>query len=292
MIITTTPTTALETLGMDIVGPLRKSEEGNEYVLTIICILTKFAVAVPLKDFTSKTVADAFVRNFICYFGAPRVILTDQGKNFISSFTKRIAKRFKIKQIKTTAYSPASNGVAERQHSSLAEYLKAFAEKFADWDQWIQLAIFNHNTNVHESTRHTPYELVFGRLAVTPSFDPPEPEDLRPTYHHYLRDLITKLNELQNNARIRLIASKERNKRYYDRKINPQNFRINDSVWLLKGGKIYKHAKQYKGPYKIVETYESGNCKIQLSPTLQKVVHPNRLKLANLPEEQNIVNLT
>ena len=292
MLITTTPTTALDTIAMDIVGPLRKSLDGNEYILTIQCLLTKFALAIPLKDYTSKTVADVFVRHFICYFGAPRVVLTDQGTNFLSSFTKRIAKRFKIKQIRTTAYHPAGNGSAERQHSSLAEYVKVFAEKFADWDQWIHLAMFNHNTNVHESTKHTPYELVFGRLALTPSYDPPEPEDLRPTYHHYLRDLITKLNELQGNARIRLIASKERNKRYFDKKINPQVFKLNDFVWLLKGGKIYKHAKQYKGPYQIVETYDSGNFKLQITPTLQKVVHANRLKLAYLPEEQeSLANL-
>ena len=168
----------------------------------------------------------------------------------------------------------------------MAEYIKSFIEKFTDLDKWLHLATFNYNTNVHESTRHTPYELVFGRLALTPSYDPPDPEDLLPTYDQYLRDLITKLNELQAHAKERLIASKERNKKYYDKKVNAQNFKINDNVWLLKGGKIYKHEKQYRGPFPIIETYDSGNVKIRISPTVIKTVHTNRLKLAHLPEEQ------
>ena len=91
---------------------------------------------------------------------------------------------------------------------------------------------------------------------------------------------------MQAHAKERLIASKERNKKYYDKKVNAQNFKINDNVWLLKGGKIYKHEKQHRGPFPIIETYDSGNVKIKISPTVIKTVHTNRLKLAHLPEEQ------
>lgn len=52
-------------------------------------------MAIPLVDTLASTVADAFVKRFISYFSAPRV-LTDQGSNFMSSLFKRVAKRFKI----------------------------------------------------------------------------------------------------------------------------------------------------------------------------------------------------
>ena len=110
----------------------------------------KFVLAVPIKDMSSKMVADAFVRNYISYFGASRKVLTDQGRNFLSNFTKRIAKRFKIKQILTMAYHPASSGFLERKHSTLAEYVKVFVQKFLDGDQWLHLLIFNYNTSVHK----------------------------------------------------------------------------------------------------------------------------------------------
>ena len=65
-----------------------------------------------------------------------------------------------------------------------------------------------------------PFELIFGRLALTPSYNAPESEDLLTTYDQYLRDLITKLNELQVHAKEKLITSKHRNEKYYDKRVN------------------------------------------------------------------------
>ena len=109
-------------------------------------------------------------------------MLTDQGTNFLGKLIKRVAKRFRIKQVKTTAFHPQSNGSLERSHSPLSEFIKMFATKHLDWDEWVELVMFNFNTGKHEGTQHTPYELVFGRLARVPSSDPLEPEDLLPTY--------------------------------------------------------------------------------------------------------------
>ena len=39
-------------------------------------------------------------------------------------------------------------------------------------------------------------------------------------------------------ARQNFIAAKEKSKECYDRKINPQNFKIGDSVFLLEGGQL------------------------------------------------------
>ena len=36
------------------------------------------------------------------------------------------------------------------------------------WDEWLDKAVFAYNTSVHESTRISPYELVFGRPARMP----------------------------------------------------------------------------------------------------------------------------
>ena len=51
----------------------------------------------------------------------------------------------------------------------------------------------------------------------------------------YLTKLITKLHEMRGIARQNLIAPKEKLKEYYDRKINLQNFKIGDNVFLLEG---------------------------------------------------------
>jgi len=120
-------------------------------------------MGVPLPDQTSETIAEVFVDRFICVLEAPKAI-TDQGRNFISDLMKKIAKIFRIRKFRTTAFHPQSNGSLERSQYALGEYLK-HANEQKQWDKWISLAIFNYNTSVHEATKHTPYELVFGKIA-------------------------------------------------------------------------------------------------------------------------------
>ena len=96
----------LEKVSLDIVGPFPVSKNGNNNILTIQCNFSKYYLAIPLRDATAESVADAFIKRFICIFGSPVRILTDQGSNFMSSLMKRDANKFRIKQIKTTAYYP------------------------------------------------------------------------------------------------------------------------------------------------------------------------------------------
>lgn len=126
MVITDTPGIPFHKVALDIVGPLDKTANGNEYILTLQDQFSKFCMAIPLADTTASSVADGLIKRFICYFGIPRVILTNQGSNFMSSLFQKVAKRFKIKKVKTTAYHPHANGSLERSHAMLGEYLKQY----------------------------------------------------------------------------------------------------------------------------------------------------------------------
>jgi len=276
MLITDTPFSSFEKISMDIVGPLPKTTEGNSYILTIQDHLTKFSLAIPLKSITATQVADALLKYFICIFGAPKIILTDQGTNFMSNLMKRFAKQFKIKQYRTTAFYPQANGALERSHLVLIEYLKQYVNKFTEWDELLEYATFSYNTSIHESTGYTPYELVFGKLARQPSSE--ITDDMKEkTYDDYLYQLITNIHDLQELARECLIASKMKSKYYYDRKINPQAFQINDQIFLLNEPKRGKLGDQYSGPHIITDILPNGNIKIFVKGK-SRIVHPNKLR--------------
>ena len=81
---------------MDIVGSLPETKSGNLYILTIQDNFTKYSLAIPLPNHQASTIADAFVKKFICIFGSPKGVLTDQGRDFLSNLLKRLAKRFRI----------------------------------------------------------------------------------------------------------------------------------------------------------------------------------------------------
>lgn len=276
MLITDTPFSSFEKISMDIVGPLPETVKGNSYILTIQDHLTKFSLAIPLRSITTIQVANALLKYFICIFGAPKIILTDQGTNFTSNLMKRFAKQFKIKQYKTTAFYPQANGALERSHLVLIEYLKQYVNKFTEWDDLLEYATFSYNTSIHESTGYTPYELVFGKLARQPSSE--ITSDLKEkTYDDYLYELITNIHDLQELARECLIASKIKSKYYYDKKINPQTFQINDQVFLLKEPKKGKLGDQYSGPHTITDILPNGNIKILVKGKL-KIVHANKIR--------------
>ena len=80
-------------------------------------------------------------------------------------------------------------------------------------------------------------------------------------------------------ARQNLIAAEEKSKEYYDRKINPQNFKIGDSVFLLESGELKKFENQYSAPYEVIEILGKGNIKISVN-NKPKIVNINRLRLS------------
>lgn len=252
--ITDTSAGVFDQIAMDIVGPSKKTPNSNEYILTL---------QDQLIETSSASIDDAFIKKFICIFGCPKMIPTDQGQNFSSSLMRRIAKRFKIKKLKTTAFRPQSNGFLERPHHVLAEYLRLYTEIDCNWDDYLNLAMLSYNTCVQESTEHNPYEVVFRRLARMPSNCPLGGGDTIPTYKDYITELVTRLHSIQELANENLVQSKKKSKAYYHRKINPKNFELGDFVFLKAGPKPNKFGDQYSETYKIIAILGKNKVKIE-----------------------------
>ncbi|XP_017797025.1 PREDICTED: uncharacterized protein LOC108578250 [Habropoda laboriosa] len=278
MTLTDTPGAAFDKISMDIVGPLPTTSNNSSYILTMQDLLTKYSVAAPLQKASAVDAAEAFVNVFICKHGAPKALITDQGSHFLNSLFKVIAKRFKISHYRTTAFHPQSNGSIERSHHVLAEYLKHFISKNQEWDTWLPMAMFSYNTSVHESTRFTPHELVYGKLARVPSSDA-SPLDLADEgYTTYLRDLNLKIYDTQTQAKQNLNTAKLKYKHYYDRKLKPVEFHVGDKVFLLKEPRKGKFDAQYTGPYVVTQLFANNNVEITIR-NKSRVVHSNKLKM-------------
>jgi hypothetical protein len=89
-------------------------------------------------------------------------------------------------------------------------------------------------------------------------------ENMEPTYAKYLKDLFDKMNTVQQRTREHLIESKLKSKEYYDRRINPQNFKPGDLVYLLKEPNRGKFTDQYTGPYKVLDISKNQNVTIEV----------------------------
>jgi hypothetical protein len=61
--LTTTPNTILQKMDIDVVGPINISSNQNRYILTMQDKLTKYLIAVPMRDQSAETVTRHPVEN-------------------------------------------------------------------------------------------------------------------------------------------------------------------------------------------------------------------------------------
>ena len=78
-----------EKVTFDLVGPLPRTSSGNRYILTKMCLYTKYPEAIPLRRVDNQTVLEAMLEIFARH-GLPKTILTYQGMVFMSKLTKQL----------------------------------------------------------------------------------------------------------------------------------------------------------------------------------------------------------
>ena len=103
---------------VDCVGPLPKTKAGNQYLLTVLCASTRFPEAIPLCNIKAKNIVKALIK-FFTMVGLPRSIQANQGTNFMSGLFQQVMYQLGIKQVKSSAYHPKSQGALKRFHQAL-----------------------------------------------------------------------------------------------------------------------------------------------------------------------------
>ena len=157
-----------ERIGIDFVGPLEKTRKGNKYILVTTDYLTKWPEAKAMKDATAENIIEFIYERIICRHGCPKVILSDQGKHFRNKVMEGLCKKFEIKHKMSSPYHPQTNGLVERFNRTLCESLAKVSEKENEWDEHIESVLFAYRTIRHNTTKKTPFFMVYGREAILP----------------------------------------------------------------------------------------------------------------------------
>jgi transposase-like protein len=276
--ITTTSSRSFQKLFLDIVGPFIPSANQNKYILSTIDDLTKYTIMVALPNQETETIAKAFATEIICRVGVPETIVTDCGSNFMSKLFTSLCKLFKIEKFNTNSYHPMSNSSLERTHRTVVNYLRCFVETDPEnWDTYLPMANFSHNTTVHTSTGFTPFELLYGTQATLPTSFYKEPEMFY-DYDNYLKELKARFQRSLSLARENTTKCKTKSKIYYDKRINSAFFHEGDKVLLINPVKKHKLDSPKLGPYVVMKINNDLNSTILVGNKLKRV-HNNRLIL-------------
>ncbi len=94
-----------ESVAIDLVGPLPKGKGGNRYILTYICLATRWPEAEPLRSITAKAVMDGLWSIF-SRTSVPERILTDQGSQFCGKVMTQLCEHLGIEKYERPPTTP------------------------------------------------------------------------------------------------------------------------------------------------------------------------------------------
>ncbi|GFV18088.1 retrovirus-related Pol polyprotein from transposon 297 [Trichonephila clavipes] len=270
-------------LNIDACGPLPITSKGNRYLITAICMSSKFPEAIPVSDISSVSVTDALL-NIFSRMGFPREIQGDQGTSFTSALTTEFFERFGILVRHSSVYHPQSNPV-ERFHRTLKRLLRVLClDAGSEWDKHLPSILLALRTVSHESTGYTPSELVYGKNLRTPDtlvmehwMEPEEESDL---VTEYMFKLINRLKRCQEVAINKMEEMQVKRKTWYDKNAVKREFKDGDLVLVLATSRANKLAVQWIGPGTILNKISETNYLVEIPGRREtsQIYHINMLK--------------
>ena len=284
------PALPMEFICMDLVGPISpQTSRGNKYMLTVIDMLTGYTIAVPIMDKRSETVCKAYRDSVYCIFGGSSRILTDNGTEFKSREMKQICEDLDIKQVFSPVYTPQANGRLEGWH----RFLKACIAKHirgadVEWDELIPLAVSAYNFFPCQSSKESPFVLMFGRDPITPIAKLLEPK-LKFYGEKGTGVNMDTLRKLYTVAAENIRKAREKQPR---QETPPPKLKVNDLV-LVKDPESVAFDPKYMPNYRTTAVYgrnrievqdEKGNKSIRRAAHV-KICEPTSKVIAQLPPQ-------
>ena len=160
-----------DTLSVDIVGPL-PADRRHEFVIVFVDCFSRYSILVPASNHTASTVSDALLRHVVPYFGTPRRLLSDRGREFVGEVWASLTRSLGIQRLLTSPYHPEGNSINERSHRTINNMLRARllegvpSRKWVDEIPGIMLAALN--AMVHEPHGFSASMIATGREPTLP----------------------------------------------------------------------------------------------------------------------------
>lgn len=133
---------------------LASENDGYNYILTVIDVLSKYAWAIPIKRKTGDFITDAFRE--ILKVRKPNLLQTDKGTEFINKKTQELLKEHDINWFASENETKAQ--IVERFNRTLKDRMYKYftANNTKRWIDVLPDLVFNYNTSHHRAIKMTP----------------------------------------------------------------------------------------------------------------------------------------
>lgn len=251
-------------VGVDIIQ-YPKSTNGNRYAVVFIDFLTKWPEVFPTADQSAATIARLLVEQIVCRHGVPAELLSDRGAAFLSKLLNEVYQLMGMRKINTTAYHSQLDGLVEQFNRTLTNMLAKTVQRHgADWDERLPYVLYAYRASLQESTRESPFFLLYGRDPKLPTeavLTPPIDRELV-ELDYYKSVMIVGMAEAWKLSQAHICQAEKRQKGQHDHHANNAKFSIGDRVFVYmpgeKRGKAHKFALPFHGPHRVLALYNNG----------------------------------
>ena len=258
-------------------------------MIVAIDYFTKWVEAETLTWITDKSVWAFILKNIIHRFGVPRIITTDNGRQFESGWIKQRCRELHIHQQFMSVAHPQVNGQVENVNRTIVDGLKKrLVGARGNWVLELPNVLWSYRTTSRAATGETPFNLAYRAEAVVPletEFSSLRTAQYEPALNDkMMRENVDLLEEVRDRVNIRAARYKERLVGYYNKRVRTRVFLPGDLV-LRKmeasdpKGAAGKLAPNWEGPYVIKQALGGGAYKLV------------RLDRSPVDRTWNIVNL-
>jgi hypothetical protein len=269
-------TKLMHRIAVDTIVNVGTDKEGYQHLIVIIDTFSRHIELYKCKDLTATTAVAALV-DWVCRFGAPTEIVSDNGSQYVADLTKGLMEFLQVDHLPIQPYSHEENGLVERANKEVVRHIRNIltgVKEKSNWTEYIPLVRRIMNSSIHSATGFRPSEMLFGEAI---NLD----KSLVPVGGIGNDHIILRRNE-------EIIKLAEKSQKDLDAKNkverNPKTyteFKIGDYVLTEpKAGKAESklHPKKL-GPFKVVgrngNNYDLENCVTNKQFTYHvKMIHP------------------
>ena len=280
------PPEPMHSVAIDTCGPFPTSHLGNKYVVTIIDLFTGYVEAYVTKDKTAASVADILVNDYFSRHSIPRILLSDNGSEYLNEVIKFITNTLKIHHIQSSTYNPRSNGKCERSHRLLSDTLIKLSRKDPlSWDTYVKNYVGAYNAAA-TSSGFSPFFLLYHRLPVYPLDTLLRPRD---NYkgESFGPHLVEKMHKIFVRLRKQLKSEKTKRNAKINETTKPDEIDVGDAVFVRNNTRENKLSpKWYPTPYVVVKKTGPHSFRVQNMSNYKTYRHHARnLRLMSPNEE-------
>ncbi|KAG2224753.1 hypothetical protein INT45_005277 [Circinella minor] len=207
--------------------------------------------------------------------GCPAIVINDNGLPFANKLVEEVCNQFSIERRRGSPYRNQTQGLVERFNRSLGQMLKKRPKHEKDnWCSYLPAALFAYHTIIQETTKQTPFYLLYRREALTP-FDRITEKTKEGIINEKWSD-----DQLVNKIKMQIEL------------LQKPPFHIGDIVQVYNNaietswsGKL---EETWLGPYIVHKANQRGGYQLKTlkGVMLNGITHGNRMRIYRLPDVQ------